>query len=80
MQHFDAMDEHGQKIQDLESALGLASAFEKYNQAADLKKELEELNANDVVELILEVTILKASHTPAHMAASNVSCLSVLAA
>ena len=52
------MDDHGQKMQDLESALGLASAFEKFHQAADLKKELEELNANDVVESILKVTIL----------------------
>ena len=62
MQHFDAMDEHGQKMQDLESALGLASAFERYNQAADLKKELEYLNANDVVEAILEVTVLPLPH------------------
>ena len=50
------MDDHGHKMQDLESALGLASALEKYGQAAELKKELDELNADDVVEQILEVT------------------------
>ena len=74
MQHFDAMDDQGQKLKDLESALGLASAFEKYNQAADLKKELQELNANDVVEQILEVTIFRCrSHiasASAHMMAT----------
>ena len=71
------MDEHGQKMQDLESALGLASAFEKYNQAADLKKELEELNANDVVEAILEVTTVPLSRQ--HMAAILLVCQSLRA-
>lgn len=56
VQHFDAMDDQGQKLQDLESALGLASAFEQFSQAADLKKELDDVNANDVVKQILEVT------------------------
>lgn len=50
------MDDQGQKLQDLESALGLASAFEQFSQAADLKKELDDINANDVVKQILEVT------------------------
>ena len=56
MQHFDAMDDLAQKMQQVQSALSLATAFEKYSEAADLKKELDQLNANDVVEQILEVT------------------------
>lgn len=66
VQHFDAMDDHGQKLQDLESALGLASAFEQFSQAADLKKELDDVNANDVVKQILEVTI-SATPCPCHL-------------
>lgn len=71
------MDDHGQKMQDLESALGLASAFEKYNQAADLKKELVELNANDVVEQILEVTIFRHHSQTASASAHKAADLSV---
>lgn len=55
VQHFDAMDDLAQKMQNVQSALGLATAFEKYSEAADLKKELDQLNANDVVEQVLEV-------------------------
>lgn len=50
------MDEVGQKVQEYESALGLATALEKYDQAAELKKEVDLLNANDVVEQVLEVS------------------------
>lgn len=53
-EHFDAMDDLAQKMQNVQSALGLATAFEKYSEAADLKKELDQLNANDVVEQVLE--------------------------
>lgn len=66
------MDDQGQKLQDLESALGLASAFEQFSQAADLKKELDNVNANDVVKQILEVTgrfICHIDTLPEHQAA-----------
>lgn len=56
VQHFDAMDDLAQKMQHVQSALGLATAFEKYSEAADLKKQLDQLNANDVVEQVLQVT------------------------
>ena len=50
------MDDLGQKVQEFDSALGLVTAFEKYDQAAELKKEVDLLNANDVVEQVLEVS------------------------
>ena len=56
------MDDQGQKTQDLEAALSLAAAFEKYDQAAELKKELDEINANDVVEQVLEVIAVHLNH------------------
>ena len=58
VQHFDAMDDLHQKMQQLQSALGFAAAFEKYSQAADLKKELDQVNSNDLVEQVLEVILV----------------------
>lgn len=53
-QHFDAMDHSAQQLSELDVSLGQATAFERYQEAAELKKKLDDLNGTDVVEEVME--------------------------
>ncbi|DBA90259.1 TPA: hypothetical protein ACH3X1_003551 [Trebouxia sp. C0004] len=53
-QHFDAMDHSAQQLSELDVSLGQATAFERYQEAAELKKKLDDLNGTDVVEEVTE--------------------------
>ncbi|KAL0042671.1 hypothetical protein WJX79_007465 [Trebouxia sp. C0005] len=53
-QHFDAMDHSAQQLSELDASLGQATAFERYQEAAELKKKLDDLNGTDVVEEVME--------------------------
>lgn len=55
LQHFDAMDHSAQQLSELDVSLGQATAFERYQEAAELKKKLDDLNGTDVVEEVMEV-------------------------
>ncbi len=55
LQHFDTMDHSAQQLSELDVSLGQATAFERYQEAAELKKKLDDLNATDVVEEVMEV-------------------------
>ena len=55
LQHFDAMDHSAQQLSELDVSLGQATAFERYQEAAELKKKLDDLNGTDVVEEAMEV-------------------------
>lgn len=55
LQHFEAMDHSAQQLSELDASLGQATAFERYQQAAELKKKLDDLNGTDVVEEVMEV-------------------------
>ena len=55
LQHFDTMDQSAQQLSELDVSLGQATAFERYQEAAELKKKLDDLNGTDVVEEVMEV-------------------------
>lgn len=49
------MDHSAQQLSELDASLGQATAFERYQEAAELKKKLDDLNGTDVVEEVMEV-------------------------
>ncbi len=49
------MDHSAQQLSELDVSLGQATAFERYQEAAELKKKLDDLNGTDVVEEVMEV-------------------------
>ncbi len=49
------MDQSAQQLSELDVSLGQATAFERYQEAAELKKKLDDLNGTDVVEEVMEV-------------------------
>ena len=55
MQHFDAMDYSAQSLAELDTSLATATALERFQEAASLKKKIDDLNAGDAVEEVLEV-------------------------
>ena len=57
VQHFALMDNSGQHLSELESSLAHVTAFERYKEAAELKKKVDAVKAADVVEELLEVTL-----------------------
>lgn len=53
-QHFDAMDYSAQSLAELDTSLATATALERFQEAASLKKKIDDLNAGDAVEEVLE--------------------------
>lgn len=55
VQYFDKMDEHAQKLEELDQSLIQATLLERFTEAAKVKKQMDDINAIDVVEEVLEV-------------------------
>ena len=51
------MDVSAKRMSELDQSLFQATAFERYQEAAELKNKLDDLNAADVVEEIMEVCV-----------------------
>lgn len=55
VQYFDKMDDCAQKMEDLDQTLVQATLLERFSEAAKVKKQMDDINFNDVVEQVLEV-------------------------
>ena len=55
VQHMSAMDARAQKAADVEQDLARVTAFQQFDQAAQLKKQLDELSSVDTVGNLMKV-------------------------
>lgn len=55
LQYFEDMDESAQKLEDLDQMLTQATLFERFAEAAKVKKQMDDVNSSDVLEEVLEV-------------------------
>ena len=71
------MDVSAKRMSELDQSLFQATAFERYQEAAELKNKLDDLNAADVVEEIMEVCVPSPppSHTHALQSSLSMPCL-----
>ncbi len=52
------MDLSAQRLAEVETSLAQATAFERYQEAADLKRKADLLNSADVVEEVMQARLL----------------------